>query len=157
MAKNAGFYVQAGALDLATLTDTDIATDPNWVEACVRSVERSSSKEQIEATDRCSGDFKAFVPGRQEGGVTFTANKKRNQLWYPVVRDAFQNDSEITLLMLDGKRTVTGAEGLVAICNVFDFSESQADGIIEITFELRVSGCTSVIPPAKEFTVPTLP
>lgn len=146
------------AFDTPAEIDT-ILDNAAWKEVCAVDVQFNAQKEKIDTSDRCSGSYKAYVPGQQEGTISFKAYKRKPIAagdWLDILRVAFASDSTITALMLDDARTVDGADGVIANVNVFNMSENQPlNGPIEIDFELAISGCTTYSPPARTVTRPT--
>lgn len=157
-------YVKASETDTTaaawdTPTEVKAALDlSDWKEVCAVDVEYDGNKEKIDTSDRCSGDYKAYVPGQAEGTITFKAFKRKPITtgdWLDILRSAYSADSTITALMLDDARSTTGADGMIANVNVFNMSESQPlNGPIEVNFDLAVSGCVTYSPPARPVTRP---
>lgn len=168
LGRNGKLYIvdtEVDTSDTAFDTDTEVkavldGTSPvlDWKVVCAVDVQQNASKEKIDTSDRCSGDYKAYVPGQQEGTITFKAYKRKpitSGDWLDILRTAYTTNSTICALMLDDARTVTGADGIIANVNVFNMSENQPlNGPIEVEFELAVSGCTTYTPPARPVTRP---
>lgn len=162
LGRNAKLYVKSGATDTSDATVDDAAAvntildDANWKLVCVVDASFNAQKDKIDTSDRCSGDYKAYVPGQQEGTIQFKAFKRKPIVagdWLDVLRNAFRNNETITALMVDEAKANVGADGTVANVNVYNMSENQPkDGPIEIDFELAVTGCTNYVPPARPIT-----
>jgi hypothetical protein len=167
LGKKAKLYVKAGEININTLSDSTLKTEllaavktgtsaSGWYEVCAVDVNRKQTKSSVDSSDRCSGDYGAFTPGAPEGSITFNAFKKIPAFpWQAIVRDAFNTDGFVTICMLDSAPNVTGAGGMLAVCNVFDNSENQPlANNIEISFEVRVSGNSQYSPPSRDCTMP---
>lgn len=130
----------------ATVTISTV--DHAFVEVCAQDVDFNSAKDKIEVSDRCGGGYKKFLPGLAEGTISLKAVKRKGDTWYTLIENAHNNDDIICVLMLDSPNI--GGKGIIANCNVFNYSETQPiNGAIEINFELSVSGCSVANPPIK--------
>jgi len=167
LGRKAKLYVKAGEININTLTDATLQTElasavktgtsaTGWYEVCAVDVNRKQTKSSVDVSDRCSGDYGAFVPGAPEGVVTLNAFKKTPGFpWQTIVKNAFNNDTFVTVCMLDGPPATAGVNGMLGVCNVFDNSENQPlNNAVEMSFELRVSGNSQYSPPSRDTTMP---
>jgi len=148
--KEARLYVSPSEVDTSTAVAT-LQTDTSFVETCVTDVTVTLSATEIDASDRCGNGFKASVQGLKEFSIEFSLIKKKTASALPAyftnLRDAFLNNTLVTVLVLDGPQGTEGSDGFVAVCSVFDFSEDQQlEEVIKNNITLKYSG-DSVYPP----------
>lgn len=150
--KEARLYVSPSEIDTSTAVAT-LQGDVTFVETCVTDVTVSLSATEVEASDRCGNGFKAAVQGLKEFSVEFSLIKKKTAGVLPAyltnLRDAFMNNTLITIMVLDDDKGTTGADGFVAVCTVFDFSEDQQlEEVIKNNITLKYSGDSVYAPVA---------
>lgn len=140
----AKLYVSPSEIDTATAVAT-LQTDVTFIETCVIDVNLDLSANEIDASDRCGNGFAAMVAGLKQFSIETGLIKKKNSgvlpAYYTNLRNAFLNDSLITVLVLDDARNVEGADGFVAVMSVFNFSEDQPlDDVIKNNITLKYAG-----------------
>lgn len=175
LGKTATLWAKQGAININTTTDATIKTqltvaDPGathgWYLVCAVDVQRPRSRDAVDASDRCSGEYGASTPGRPESSITFNAYKKiPAQQWQTILDTAFdavESDPNrfVTCVMLDGPPNLVGASGSIMVAQVFRQDENQGlNTNIELSYELRASGNanvsgTAISPPARKVTIP---
>ncbi len=140
----AKLYVSPSEIDTATAVAT-LQGDVTFVETCVIDVNLDLSATEIDASDRCGNGFSAMVAGLKQFAIETALIKKKASgvlpAYYTNLRDAFLNDTLVTVMMLDDDKATTGADGFVAVMSVFNFSEDQPlDDVITNNITLKYAG-----------------
>jgi hypothetical protein len=148
--RTAKLYVSPSEIDTATAVAT-LQGDVTFVETCVIDVTLDLSATEIDASDRCGNGFTATVAGLKQFSIDTALIKKKSAgvlpAYYTNLRDAFMNDSLVTVMVLDDDKSTTGADGFVAVMSVFNFSEDQPlEDVIKNNITLKSAG-DSVYPP----------
>jgi len=140
----AKLYVSPSEIDTSTAVAT-LQGDVTFVETCVLDVNLDLSATEIDASDRCGNGFTAMVAGLKQFGIETSLIKKKNAgvlpAYYTNLRDAFLNDTLVTVMMLDGDKDTTGSDGFISVMSVFNFSEDQPlEDVIKNNITLKYSG-----------------
>ena len=184
----AGMYVQSGVIDTSDVTvfttgipETDADNDGipeltaeqqtdlddfattqldlgTWLKVCVVNASRDGSRDEIDLSDRCSGESKAYVPGQAETSIDFEIFAKKIPTipaWFTLLENADQYGGVISVLMLDDSRTKSGARGVIGNFNIFNFTETQnLNEGIQYSVTLKPSGMVTFDPPVRRVVRP---
>lgn len=138
LGKNAKLYIGSAALT-AVYTGTG---GPTWTE--IGNVQEAptlnGSKEQAESNTRDNNGWKKRFPGLKDGTYTFTMEARDNDTSLDKLIDAWNDDTEISMAIMDKDITVVGAKGLVSNFYVFDFTRNEPiNGPINYEFTVSTS------------------
>lgn len=148
-------------LDEDTQGDSIVLDD--WLLVCKTDFSFGKSRQKIDTSDSCSGDYGSYVPGTPDVSISFSAYNKVGvsyRRWQALLNDRWLNaetvgdNGHITILELDGPpkdiiiggvtvfpKQISKARGTVAVCKVLNFSESRPfAGNQEISIEISPSG-----------------
>ncbi len=148
----AKLYVSPSEIDTSTAVAT-LQGDVTFVETCVIDVTLDLAATEIDASDRCGNGFTATVAGLKQFSIETGLIKRKTAgvlpAYYTNLRDAFMNDTLITVMVLDDDKDTTGADGFVAVMSVFNFSEDQPlEDVIKNNITLKSAGDSVYAPVA---------
>lgn len=95
----------------------------------VQDVTSSLQKDTVEINSREGGGWKKKVGTLKDATVTFKILWKPGDTSFEAFRDAFLNDTELAVWVLDGLRTaLSGSQGPAGNFNVTNFSRAEPIG-----------------------------
>lgn len=98
---------------------------PTWVEIDIaRDVNISLGKGENEANAR-DVDWEQFLPGLKTMEVTFDVRSEPTHTAWTTLRDAFIDDTELDIAVMDGDIATSGSKGYRAPMQCFGFQEAQ--------------------------------
>ncbi len=95
----------------------------DWSEVCAQDVTLSLTKDEADVTDRCNNGWNATVATMKNAEVSFSFNWDPERPDFIAFKDAWFDDSEIELLVLDGELEI--GNGLLATCDVMTFTRTE--------------------------------
>lgn len=99
---------------------------PTWnVMNNVKDVTLNLSTEEADVTTRGGGGWKQTVATLKDGSIEWKSVWDTADAAFTAVKNAWLNKTPIEFLCLDGDRTVTGKQGLRAICMVTNFTREE--------------------------------
>jgi len=112
-----------------TLLDGSVNTPASvtWNEIQnVRDLTLNQEKGEADVTTRGSGGFRQTLGTLIDGSVEFEMLWETSDTAFSALQDAFYNDTEIALAVMDGDIDAAGSEGLVSNFSVTSFTRSEA-------------------------------
>jgi hypothetical protein len=141
------FLPESPLIDFGIATPAAIVGNAGWTKTCPVNVSYTGGTEEADTSDRCNPD--AITIAKLTHEITFNFFKKRiagNLLppWAYALRNGYLARTDISLLMLDGPRTMVGADGYWMHASITAFSEDQQlTSEIEISMTVKPSGNTT--------------
>jgi hypothetical protein len=135
-------------LDARLYRNTGTYASPTWNEIKnVKDVTLSLETSEADVTTRGNSGWRATVATLKDGSIEFEMVWDTDDDDFAVIRDAFLNRAAIEFAVMDGDITVSGSQGLRALCVVTNFSRNEA---LEeaITVSVTVKPTYSVNPPS---------
>ena len=121
---NAKIYY--GAANIATPVDDAAVEAVSWtVMGNVRDVTLDLSTAEADITARDNDGWRATVATLKEGSVEFEMRWDPSEAGFEAAKDAYFNNTLLSLLVLDGDKDTSGSQGLAANFSITDFSRSE--------------------------------
>ena len=114
---------------------------PTWnpVDA-VRDLTSNDERGAADATSRGSGQYRAEVPTKKTLSIDGSLVWDNADADCVAFRDAYDNNTEIDVLVLDGPIGTSGSTGVRAVCYVFSFTKNEPlDDVQTADFSIRPS------------------
>ena len=127
-----------GSAALTTLVSAD---DVTWTEIPnVAEVNLDLTSEESDMTTRASDGWTEMAQTLRSASVSFVLKFKDSDTYYEALRDAWLNNTEITLLFMDKNAATTGAQGLAANFMVNGMPRGEPlNDVIKYTFTVKPS------------------
>lgn len=115
---------------VSTMTELDNATE----------VTLNLTTGEADVTTRANNGWRATVATLKEASVDFTMIWKPGDVGFEAVRDAFLNNDEIHLAVLDNDAAVSGAQGLKGNFTITNFTRNEAlEEAITVSVTVKLS------------------
>lgn len=113
----------------------------SWTELTnIRDCTLSVEKGEADVTTRGNNGWRARRGTLKDGTIEFEMVVDPGDTSYQAIRDAFMSGDEIGIAAMSGDIEETGEEGLVANCEVFNFSRSEPlEDAMTVSVTLRPS------------------
>ena len=113
--------------DVMTTTDPeDVGDGITWTELDnAKDVTLNLETGEADITTRANNGWRATAATLKDGGIEFEAIWKPGDAGFEALQTAWENASEISLMVLDGGKATVGSQGLVGNFTVTNFSRSE--------------------------------
>lgn len=127
-----------------TLLTNTTWSSTGWVEiTTVADVEVALDKDEADATTRGNNGWEQSVGVRKKGELTFELVYDPDDVGYQKVRDAYLNDTELAMAVLDILANNSGCEGFVSNFNVLKFGRAEKkDDVMRVPVSVKPSSFT---------------
>ena len=123
LGKDAKMYYGDALLDGSESADV---AEVDWTEATnVKNVSIDLSKAEADVTTRANTGWRALVGTLKEMSVEFEMVYKDSDAFLTAIKNAYIDDTEISMLVLTGDEDTAGHQGPAANFNVVDFSRGE--------------------------------
>lgn len=143
LGKDGKLYYHATALTAGANSDyaTKLSTATELTN--VQDVNTNLTKDTVELPSRANGGWKTKVGTLKDGTVTFSMLWKPGDANFEAFRDAYLDDDEIAVFVLDQDKATTGSQGIAGNFNVINFSRGEPiAGAMTADVELSPSSFT---------------
>ena len=114
-----------------------IGGTPTWTELTnVKNVTLSLQKGEADVTTRANSGWKATAATLKEGSIEFEMVWDTADAGFTAIKNAWFNNTNVGLAVMDGGVAVVGSQGLWADCAIIDFSRDEP---LEDAMSVKVS------------------
>lgn len=117
---------------------------PNWIEVTnVKDLTLNLEKGEADVTTRANGGWRATVGTLKDASIEFQMVWDANDAGFAAIQQAFFSNTPIEFAVMDGDISDPSSEGLVATCDIFNFTRNETleEAImVDVTLKPTYSG-----------------